>query len=140
MRILMPIDGSPFTKKTVAYLAAHDEMFGKADEYTLIYVQSPIPPRAARAVGRELVHRFHADETEAATRAILKFFSSKGWKYRLVTRTGNAGEEIAALAASERFDLIVMGSHGHGALMSLLMGSTAQRVLATCKTPVLLIR
>jgi nucleotide-binding universal stress UspA family protein len=33
-----------------------------------------------------------------------------------------------------------MGSHGHSALGALFMGSTAQRVLAKCSTPVLLIR
>jgi nucleotide-binding universal stress UspA family protein len=33
-----------------------------------------------------------------------------------------------------------MGSHGHGTIGSLVMGSVATRVLASCKTPVLLIR
>ena len=59
---------------------------------------------------------------------------------RLVTREGIPGDEIAAVAGSGKFDLVVMGSHGHGAIGALLMGSTAQRVLAHCSTPVLLIR
>jgi nucleotide-binding universal stress UspA family protein len=33
-----------------------------------------------------------------------------------------------------------MGSHGHGAIGALLMGSVAQRVIAKCSVPVLLIR
>jgi nucleotide-binding universal stress UspA family protein len=36
--------------------------------------------------------------------------------------------------------MVVMGSHGHGALGALLMGSAAQRVLAKCSVPVLLVR
>jgi nucleotide-binding universal stress UspA family protein len=34
----------------------------------------------------------------------------------------------------------MMGSHGHGTLGSLVMGSVATKVLAGCKTPVLLVR
>lgn len=28
MKILLAVDGSPYTKKMLAYLATHDEMFG----------------------------------------------------------------------------------------------------------------
>jgi len=140
MKILLPVDGSPFTAKMLAYMGAHDEMFGKADEFVLIHVQSPAPPRARAAVGKELVDKLHADETAAATKAALAYFKQKGWSSRLVARPGAPGDEIAKAAESGRFDLVVMGSHGHGALGALLMGSTAQRVLAKCSTPVLLIR
>ena len=53
---------------------------------------------------------------------------------------GNAGETIAKTAESGKFDMIIMGSRGHGALGSLVMGSVATRVLANCQTPVLLVR
>ena len=33
-----------------------------------------------------------------------------------------------------------MGSHGHGALGNLIIGSVATKVLASCKVPVLLVR
>jgi len=33
-----------------------------------------------------------------------------------------------------------MGSHGHGALANLVMGSVATQVLAHSKTPVLMVR
>ena len=140
MKILLPVDGSPFTAKMLAYMGAHDEMFGKADEFVLVHVRSPVPPRVRRAVGKELVDKLHADETQAATKGVMAYFKQKGWSARLVTREGIPGDEIAAVAGSGKFDLVVMGSHGHGAIGALLMGSTAQRVLAHCSTPVLLIR
>lgn len=140
MKILLPVDGSPFTNRMLAYVGAHDEMFGAADEFVLIHIQSPIPPRARRAVGKELVDKLHADETAAATKGALAYFRQKGWKHRVVTRVGIAGEEIAKVAEAGKFDLLVMGSHGHGALGALILGSTAQRVMAKCGVPVLLIR
>jgi nucleotide-binding universal stress UspA family protein len=33
-----------------------------------------------------------------------------------------------------------MGSHGHGTLVNLVMGSVATKVLAHCKVPVLMVR
>jgi nucleotide-binding universal stress UspA family protein len=37
-------------------------------------------------------------------------------------------------------DLIIMGTHGHGALGKLVMGSVSTQVLANCDVPVMLIR
>ena len=46
----------------------------------------------------------------------------------------------AAFVKQEAIDLIVMGSHGHGAFASFALGSTAARLLATVKTPVVIVR
>jgi nucleotide-binding universal stress UspA family protein len=34
----------------------------------------------------------------------------------------------------------MMGSHGHGSVVNVVMGSVATKVLASCKVPVLLVR
>ena len=47
---------------------------------------------------------------------------------------------IAKLAEDGRFDMVVMGSHGHGAWANLVMGSVTTQVLANCKVPVLIVR
>ncbi|MEG0946729.1 MAG: universal stress protein, partial [Comamonas sp.] len=40
----------------------------------------------------------------------------------------------------EKFDLIIMGTHGHGSLGKLVMGSVSTKVLANCSVPVMLVR
>jgi nucleotide-binding universal stress UspA family protein len=35
---------------------------------------------------------------------------------------------------------VMMGTHGHGPLGNLVMGSVATKVLASCEVPVLLVR
>jgi nucleotide-binding universal stress UspA family protein len=71
---------------------------------------------------------------------VTKFLARHGVTAQCSSKTGKAGELIAAKAEAGKFDLVVMGSHGHGALMNLVVGSVATEVLASCKVPVLVVR
>jgi nucleotide-binding universal stress UspA family protein len=53
---------------------------------------------------------------------------------------GNAADEIVAYADSLGADMIVVGSRGHGAIASMLLGSVSRGVLAESKRPVAVIR
>ncbi len=53
---------------------------------------------------------------------------------------GAAADMIVAAAKSLPADLIVMGTHGRGALTTLFMGSVAQGVLRHAPCPVMVIR
>src|SRR5688572_5114765 len=52
---------------------------------------------------------------------------------------GSVADTIAAEAARWKAELIVMGSHGHRGASRLIMGSTAQEVIKSAKSPVLLV-
>jgi nucleotide-binding universal stress UspA family protein len=140
MKILLAVDGSSYTKKMLAYLVTHLEMMGSEAEFTAINVQLPLPLRAARAAGKEMVDRFHEDAFTATMAPIQKFFGKHGLKLATKMVIGNPGDEIAALAKKGKFGLVVIGSHGHGSVKSLVLGSVAQRVLASCAVPVLIVR
>ena len=53
---------------------------------------------------------------------------------------GDPADEIVAYGDSQGVDLIVVGSRGHGALASLLLGSVSRGVLSESKRPVAVIR
>jgi nucleotide-binding universal stress UspA family protein len=53
---------------------------------------------------------------------------------------GGIAEQIHGYVEKYKIDMIVMGSHGHGGLKNLIMGSEASKVLATTTVPVLLVR
>jgi len=58
-----------------------------------------------------------------------------------VVMTSNAtAQAIVDYAASVNVDLIVVGTHGRGAVAKLLMGSVAERVVRTARCPVLTVR
>jgi nucleotide-binding universal stress UspA family protein/mono/diheme cytochrome c family protein len=53
---------------------------------------------------------------------------------------GTPSKAIVEDATLNHADLIVMGTHGHGAMMHLLMGNVAERVVRTAPCPVLTVR
>ena len=55
-------------------------------------------------------------------------------------RVGEPWVEIVDCARERRVDLIVMGTHGHGAVAQLLLGSVAERVVQHSPCPVLTVR
>lgn len=139
MKILLAVDGSAFTKKMLAYLAAHD-LFSANNAYTVLTVQLPLPPQARAALGKDTVQKYHDDEGQRIMTPVLKFLQRHGITAKTLCKAGHPGDTIAKLAEEGQFDLIVMGSHGHSALANLVLGSVANRVLANSKVPVLLVR
>ncbi len=140
MNILLAVDGSPYTKKMLAYLAAHNEMLGSDHTYTALTVQPQLPPRARVALGKDVVERYYQEEGEKVLASVTKFLGRHSVDAKTMIKVGPAGEMIAKVAQSGKFDLIVMGTHGHGALGKLVMGSVSTQVLAKCDVPVLLVR
>jgi nucleotide-binding universal stress UspA family protein len=140
MKILLAVDGSPYTKKMLAYLTTNLEMFSGENEFTLLTVQGPLPPRARAVAGKTAVDAYHDEEAAKVLAPTLKFMERHGLKAKGLSKVGNPGETIAKTAESGKFSLVVMGSHGQSALGNLVMGSVATKVLAQCKTPVLLVR
>ena len=53
---------------------------------------------------------------------------------------GEPAEIIVQTAKEKNCDLIVMGTHGHGGITDVLIGSTAKRVVRQSTIPVLVIR
>ena len=127
MKILLAVDGSDYTKKMLAYLSTHDELFSASNSYTLLTVQPQLPARARSVVGKEAVEAFQREESEKVLSPVTKFLVRHGIDAKTIAKVGHAGEIISKTADSGKFDLVVMGS-------------VATQVLAHCKVPVLLVR
>lgn len=140
MNILLAVDGSSYTKKMLAWLATHDEMLAAPHQYTVLTVVTPIPPHAASMFSADDLKAYYQSVADDIFKPIRKFMAKHDLSTRYVHKVGHAGETIAKTADKEKSDLVMMGSHGHGALMSLVAGSVATQVMARCKTPVLLVR
>jgi nucleotide-binding universal stress UspA family protein len=81
-------------------------------------------------------------EDEGQTSKLAKWqeeIAQDGIKVSLHEPTGAVAEEILNQADALDADLIVMGTHGHGAMYNLLVGSATKGVLKHSTRPVLLV-
>ena len=111
MKILLAVDGSPHTKKMLAYLATHMETFGSDSTFTALTVEPPLPPRARAIVGAEVAENFHIESATKVLEPVTTFLKRHDLQIDSAFRVGPAGETIAEFADEGRYDLLIMGSH-----------------------------
>jgi nucleotide-binding universal stress UspA family protein len=140
-RVLFPTDFSESARHAFAYALAFVQEFGA--ELYLLHVIEVLPtgyagdlfPSVMGQVVSE-IHGYAKDElaklaTEARAREI-----------RIHERIaqGKAAAEIIRVAREDQIDMIVIGTHGRGALSHALFGSTTDRVVRKAPCPVLICR
>jgi len=140
--ILLPIDGSDSSvravEKGVALAKALDAkvtLMSAIEQYPAglrgsVYRAEDSPVR--QAAKDAAAHWLGAAQEVAAASGIKA--------EQLILEEGSVYQCILAAAEQSGADLIVMGSHGAGALERLLVGSQTQRVLAHTSLPVLVLR
>ena len=141
MKILLPADGSQYTQRAAEYLATHPEAYGRTTELHLLHVRPPIPyPGAAAMAGRDAIEKFEREESLEALATAEKPLRGANLPFLSTWEIGDPAESIAAYAKKHAIDLVVMGSHGRGALAGWALGSVVRKVIATTKVPVLVVR
>ena len=142
MKILVATDGSKHALHAVEYAAKFVRLLRSApNPITLISVHDDIGLRSAKSfVGSAKVADYLRELSEKELKPARKKLDAAGVKHNMVIRTGRVAPEIVACANEGKFDLIVMGAKGRTAIADLLLGSVSQRVLATAKQPVVLVK
>ncbi len=142
MKILVATDGSKAALHASKFAAdLVGRLSSRSRSITLINVHDDAGLRAAEAfVGHAVVADYLRELSEKELRSARKALDAAGIRHDMVVRTGRPAPEIVACAKEGRFDLIVMGAKGRGAIADLLIGSVAQRVLTTARQPVVLVK
>ena len=97
-------------------------------------VEFKIDPMAAR---EELAKKFHAEHRQIQD--IAERLRNKGLDATALLVHGPTVDMILKEAADLDVDMVVVGTHGHGAMHALLMGSVAKEILRKSPYPVLVI-
>ena len=140
MKILLAADGSKFTKKALTFLMTSKNLATADDELIVFHVQDPVSPQIQKKLGSAEVEAYQLGQAEKVLKPIKQFLDKQAVSYRCVWVVGAVASEIIRVSKKERVQMIVMGAHGHGMLVRALMGSVAQRVMADCDIPVLMIK
>jgi nucleotide-binding universal stress UspA family protein len=139
MKVLLAVDGSSCTKRMLAWLAAN-QLLSDAHTFTVVHAVAALPHRAAAVIDAEAARGFYEDDAETVLRPIRDYLAAKQVPVTYVHDVGAASEVVIRHAESPPHDMIVMGSHGHGEIAGMVLGSVTAKVLANCRVPVLVIR
>ncbi|NML17117.1 universal stress protein [Azohydromonas caseinilytica] len=140
MKILVAVDGSACSKRMLAHLVSEAMWRGDSHQYTVFHGIEPLPHRAAALAPPPTVRALYDSQAEAVLRPVRTFLHRHGIDARFVHKVCRPAREIARMAAVQHFDLVIMGSHGHGRLGNAVLGSVVTQVLAQAKTPLLVFR
>jgi nucleotide-binding universal stress UspA family protein len=139
-KILIPTDGSRSAMRALDYVLG--QAGGEAVSVQLVYVHF-VPPfyESPGAYQRREENRRFADKcAKAALAAAGRKLARAGMACRAMIRYGDPAPEIARAASQMKCDSIVMGSRGLGAVKSLVLGSTAYKVIHLANVPVTVVK
>jgi len=150
-KILFATDGSDSATKAAETAKQLLAAF-PASVLIVLYVVKPIQLGMSMGMGAGMVMvNGMADEVQEITDAtenlaveleqdIYRQFAT--WKDRVSYKSvhGQPEERICALAEAEQVDLILVGSHGRGAIDRLLLGSVSHSVLNHATVSVLVVK
>lgn len=135
--ILVAVDGSPDAEAALEHAAALAR--DQRARLTLLTAVPQLPATALLASGatppRGEVLKHYSDMQRKAVETLPEDVS-----VTTLLVEGPPAKALIERARSGAFDLIVMGSHGHGRLHQSLLGCVSQKVLHASPIPVLLIR
>jgi len=140
MKLLLAVDGSDCSTRAARQLVKLARALRKRASVVLIHVDAPIMKSVAIRLGAERTRELHLENAEAALKAARGILRRSKIEYREAMLIGDAGPSIADYAATNKCDLVVMGSHGRTGIANLVMGSVATKVIALGSVPVVVVR
>jgi nucleotide-binding universal stress UspA family protein len=139
--VLVPTDFSEYSVRAVDYGV---EIAGKfASHITLVHVVEPLLQAADLTWTTVDFEELNREQRAAAREQLDKLAGDripKGIACDAVILFGKAFVEIVRCARERNADLIVMATHGRGAISHLLLGSTAEKVVRKATCPVLTVK
>ena len=141
LKVVIAVDGSVHAQRAIdaavslqAQTKGLEALLVNVRQWPLFYGELP-PLRYESIEQDQIQHQKELLEATltAARRSGLELVST-------LSEVGEPAAEIARVAEEKGVDQIVMGTHGRGAVGSLLIGSVAQRVVHLAKVPVLLVK
>ena len=138
--ILVPIDFSTNSDRALEYAQLLAKQFG-ASLHLVHVCELPSLGMAAMEAYAITYTDWSRKLGEDAERELVRVVARlQGLKASTEVLFGNPASCIVTAATTNAADLIVMGTHGHGAVMHVMVGNVAERVVRTAPCPVLTVR
>lgn len=138
-RILIAIDGSPSAQEAVDFGLELGADQGATVTFVHVVPMLDVVPSGGFGLTGAVEHHVTESDTELLEDARARAEEAGVTAYTRLLR-GEPADEIVAYADTVDADLIVVGSRGHGAVTSALLGSVSREILREARRPVLVVR
>jgi nucleotide-binding universal stress UspA family protein len=137
-KILIATDGSASAGEAVGFGLDLAEKQGAS--VVFVHVVPQLEWAAVAGPAPVKLPHVPSDADRQPLRVALELAEARGVTARTELLVGNAVDEIVAYADTVDADLIVVGSRGHGAIATALLGSVSHGILDEAMRPVLIVR
>lgn len=139
MKILLAVDESVIGAAAVRHVAKLAKALKATPQLYVLNVVPRLSKAAEKEFGKAGPDRYYQAQFEAALAPLRPLLKRTRLPFHERTATGDIVPTLLAEAKAVKADMIVIGSHGKGALKSLLVGSVTQKVIALSPVPVLVV-
>jgi nucleotide-binding universal stress UspA family protein len=140
MKILVAVDGSEISLRAVKFVISLNRELAKPARVTLLAVDPPPFPGVESRIGSKATRQLHEESLERCLKDARRSLSRAKLELNERGEVGDIAETILAVAKKDKIDLIVLGSHGRGAVKGILLGSVSSKVIAQSDIPVTIVR
>jgi nucleotide-binding universal stress UspA family protein len=141
MKIAVAIDGSPCALRALKAAIDLAEKFRKPPGLTLVVVDWSVPVLLASRMGEKNVGAYHEKNLREYGKKARTLLHRKRLEFHESTHIAEEPSlGLLEYLGEHRCDLLVMGSHGRGAVRGALMGSVTAKMLVHSRVPILIVR
>ena len=135
-RIVVGVDGSEASQRALEWALEEGRHRGSTVEILHAWTTPYVDPYAIVALDPDLFR----DAAELALKRIVAEIATDPHGPEIAPTVVHGAAAPALLDASQGADLLVVGSHGHGGFVGMLLGSVSQHVLQHADCPVVVVR
>jgi nucleotide-binding universal stress UspA family protein len=138
-KVLAAVDGSQASDRAARLAADIALKFGA--QLTVVHVLNPlwVPPETY-GLSIEAIQAAHAKEGNRLVTEAEKKVGEPGLRTDRVVLQGVPADSIAEYANGNKYDLVVVGSRGQGAVSRIMLGSVSSRLAHVCQVPIVIVR
>ncbi|PSJ17202.1 universal stress protein [Nitrosomonas supralitoralis] len=140
LKILLPIDGSDNSDKTVNNFIRLLDWYKQKPELHLLNVQSPLSGNVSLFINQADINQYHQEEGLKSLQSARGLLDQAGITHQFHITIGDPAEMIVRFAVEKQYDQIVMGPRGKSNIQNMLLGSVTNKVMQLSSLPVLLVR
>lgn len=138
LRILVPVDSSATTAKTIAAIIAQRERFPAPLLLLHVIDVERFAYRMIPDFQREMIRQSALKSGEQLLRGLQQQLQESGLQAEVRLESGAPRQLVCRIANDEAFDLLILGRRGSGEIRDVLFGTVANYALHNVRCPVLL--